>query len=221
MITVEQAVRERRSVRAFLPLEVPEATLREIFALAQQAPSNCNTQPWTVQVVSGDLCKRLRERLTVACTDPSQHRPDFPYDGRYSGVYQARQHDAAAQLYGAMGIARDDKASRGRAMQANFAFFGAPHVAFICLPEPFGLREAADCGIYLQTLMLVLTGHGLASCPQAALSFQAPVVREVLGLPDEMRILFGLSFGHEDPDARANGCRVGRAALQEAVAFRR
>jgi len=221
MIPVEQAIRDRRSVRAFLPREVSETTLREVFALAQQAPSNCNTQPWTVQVVSGELCDRLRERLTVACTYPSQHRPDFPYDGRYCGVYQARQHDAAAQLYGAMGIARDDKASRGRAMQANFAFFGAPHVAFICLPEPFGLREAADCGIYLQTLMLLLTGQGLASCPQAALSFHAPVVREVLGLAEDMRILFGLSFGYEDPDAPANRCRVGRAAVEAAVSFRR
>jgi nitroreductase len=153
--------------------------------------------------------------------DPTQHQPDFPYDGRYPGVYKERQHDAAAQLYGAMGIARDDKAARGRAMLANYAFFGAPHAAFICLPEPFGLREAADCGIYLQTLMLLMTAKGLASCPQAALGFPAPVVREVLGLPSNLRVLFGLSFGFEDTTAPANQCRVGRAALNEAVSFHR
>lgn len=219
MLTVEQAIRERRSVRAFLNREVPAALLHDIFTQAQQAPSNCNTQPWVTHVVSGTVCEHLRQRLTAAGMDPAQHRPDFPYDGRYPGVYRERQHDAAAQLYSAMGIARDDKAARGRAMLANYAFFGAPHAAFICLPEPFGLREAADCGIYLQTLMLLMTGHGLASCPQAALSFPAPVVRDVLGLPADQRILFGLSFGYEDTAAAANGCRVGRAALAAAVSF--
>lgn len=219
MSTVEQAILARRSVRAFLPQPVPEATLRAVFTLAQQAPSNCNTQPWLVHVASGPTLARLRERLTRAGMDPAQHQPDFPYDGRYSGVYKERQHDAAAQLYTAMGIARDDKAARARAMLANFSFFGAPHAAFICLPEPFGLREAADCGGYLQTLLLALAAQGIASCPQAALSFAAPAVREVLGLPETQRVLFGLSFGYEDPAAPANRCRVARAGLEAAVSF--
>lgn len=221
MMSVDQAVRQRRSVRGFLPDEVPPATLEEIFSLAQQAPSNCNTQPWVVHVASGQACENLRQRLLKAGVDPAQHRPDFPYDGRYQGIYQVRQFDAAAQLYGALGIARDDKVARGRAMLANYSFFGAPHVAFIGLPEPFGLREAADCGIYAQTLMLALTARGLASCPQAAVSFPAPAVREALGLDARLRILMGISFGYEDTLAPANQCRVGRAAVHDAVTFHR
>jgi hypothetical protein len=146
MLSVAEAIRQRRSVRAFQAREVPEATLRDIFSLAQWAPSNCNTQPWVVRVVSGAKCKQLRQRLTHAGMDPSQYQPDFPYDGRYPGIYKERQHDAAAQLYGAMGIARDDKVGRGRAALRNYAFFDAPHAAFLFLPEPFGAREAADCG---------------------------------------------------------------------------
>ena len=53
VISVDEAIRLRRSVRGFLPDEVPEATLREVFALAQCAPSNCNVQPWMPHVVSG------------------------------------------------------------------------------------------------------------------------------------------------------------------------
>ena len=221
MLSVAEAIRQRRSVRAFQAREVPEATLRDIFSLAQWAPSNCNTQPWVVRVVSGAKCKQLRQRLTHAGMDPSQYQPDFPYDGRYPGIYKEHQHDAAAQLYGAMGIARDDKVGRGRAALRNYAFFDAPHAAFLFLPEPFGAREAADCGIYAQTLMLLLTAQGLASCPQAALSFHPKVVREELGLPDNLRLLFGVSFGYEDSEAQANRCRVGRAALDAAVKFHR
>lgn len=219
MMTLEQALRQRRSVRAFLPQQVPDATLRDVFNLAQLAPSNCNTQPWVVHVASGASCERLRHRLTQAGMDPSQHLPDFPYDGRYPGVYRERQVDAAAQLYGAMGIAREDKLARGHALLANYAFFGAPHVAFICLPDHFGLREAADCGIYAQALMLALTAKGLASCPQAAVSFPAPAVRQELGLPEGLKVLMGVSFGYEDPEAPANRCRVGRANLDAAVTF--
>lgn len=219
MLSVVEAVRQRRSVRAFHAREVPEATLRQIFSLAQLAPSNCNTQPWLVHVVSGAKCHQLRQRLTQAGMDPTQYGPDFPYDGNYPGIYKSRQHDAAAQLYGAMGIARDDRAGRGRAALRNFTLFDAPHAAFVFLPEHFGVREAADCGIYAQTLMLLLTAHGLASCPQAALSFHPKIVREELGLPNSLRLLFGLSFGYEDTDAAANHCRVGRAELDAAVTF--
>ena len=38
MMNVDEAIRLRRSVRGFLPREVPEATLHEVFALAQCAP---------------------------------------------------------------------------------------------------------------------------------------------------------------------------------------
>ncbi len=55
-LSLDEAIRRRRSVRGFLPDEVPEALLREVFALAQFAPSNCNAQPWTPHVVSGGRC---------------------------------------------------------------------------------------------------------------------------------------------------------------------
>lgn len=219
MLNTVEAIRQRRSVRAFLPDEVPEAQLREIFTLAQQAPSNCNTQPWLVHVVAGARAQALKQRLTAAAMDPAQHQPDFPFDGRYPGIYKDRQHDAAARLYGAMGVERDDRAARGQAMLRNFGFFDAPHAAFVFLPEPFGIREATDCGMYAQTLMLAMTAHGLASCAQGSLSMYPDIVRRRLGVPDTQRLLFGMSFGYEDPAEPANATRVGRIAVDESVRF--
>ena len=112
---------------------------------------------------------------------------DFPYDGVYEGVYKERQHGSAQALYDAVSITREDKAARHEQFMRNFTFFDAPHVAFLFLPEPFGLREAADLGMYAQTLMLALTAHGLGSCPQTALSFQADYVREQLGIDAEQQ----------------------------------
>jgi nitroreductase len=219
MLTTTEAILQRRAVRGFRPEPVPHAQLRGLFELAQHAPSNCNTQPWLVEVVSGEPLRQLRQRLQAAAIDPAQHRPDLPYDGRYEGVFKARQFDAAAQLYGAMQIAREDKAGRAASFLRNFAFFDAPHAAFIYLPEGMGLREATDCGMYAQTLMLALTAHGLASCPQTALSFQPHILREVLQVPQGQQLLLGISFGYEDTSVAANACRVGRAAADENIRF--
>lgn len=211
-------VEQRRSVRGFKPDPVPRDIIEQVFNSAQRAPSNCNTQPWNVVIVSGAKCDELREKFTNAFTQ-GQIVMDFPYDGQYQGVYRDRQYDAANQLYSAQNIAREDKAKRNEAFMRNFTFFDAPHVAFFFLPEPFGLREAADLGMYAQTVMLSLVAHSLASCPQTALSMSADVLREALDLPASERILFGLSFGYEDTEHPANNCRVGRADLSDAVRF--
>jgi len=101
----------------------------------------------------------------------------------------------------------------------NFTFFDAPHVAFLFLPEPFGLREAADLGMYAQTLMLAMTAHGLGSCPQTALSFEADFIRDSLGIDGSNKLLFGISFGYPDPDEPVNSCSTDRAALTDTVTF--
>ncbi|MDX1505382.1 MAG: nitroreductase [Spongiibacter sp.] len=216
--TFADVVRHRRSVRGFLSQPVPKDILERVFELAQTAPSNCNTQPWFCALVSGDKLETLRERIPAAFT-AGKWSMDFSYDGQYQGVYRERQAQAAAELYRAVGARREDKALRHKQFMRNFSFFGAPHVAFIFLPEPFGLREAADCGMFAQNLMLALSAEGLASCPQTALSFTAGPVREVLGLSGEYRLLFGLSLGYEDCSDPANQCRTERAGVGEAVVF--
>ena len=211
-------VSKRRSVRAFKPDPVSQETLTNIFKLAQQAPSNCNTQPWITHVVSGNKLEALRSLLPANML-AGKMTFDFPYNGVYQGSYKDRQHDAAQQLYGAVGLTREDKEKRQQVFMENYRFFGAPHVAFLFLPGEFGLREAADVGMYAQTLMLALTAHGLASCPQTALGFHAQAIKEALGIDDNNKLLFGLSFGYEDQNAAINSARVGRAELQETTFF--
>lgn len=211
-------VNQRKSVRAFKPGPVPQDILDKVFRTSLRAPSNCNTQPWQVHVASGAAIGKLRQELPEHFMQ-GQFTMDFPYDGSYAGVYKERQYGAAQALYDAMGIAREEKDRRHLAFMRNFSFFDAPHVAFMFLPEPFGLREAADLGMYAQTLMLTLTAHGLGSCPQTALSFQADFVREKLDIDPGNKLVFGMSFGYPDPDAPANTCSTDRAALSDTVTF--
>jgi nitroreductase len=220
-IGVDEAIRLRRSVRGFLPDEVPEVTLREVFELAQWSPSNCNVQPWTPHVVSGEALKRLRGALVAAGVRDEPIKPDWPADGKFTDVYRERQVDAAQKLYGAMGVERSDMVGRKMAYIRNHAFFDAPHAVLIFMPEPFDTREAADIGMYAQTLMLALTARGIASCAQGALGLFPEIIREHLGIPARYKLLFGISFGYEDRNVKANAARVGRAPIDDAIRFHR
>lgn len=220
-MTLDEAILTRRSVRGFLPKNVPDDVLREVFALAQRAPSNCNVQPWISHVVSGQGLRTLGQKMIDAAAAGVPPDPDFTADRKFLGVYRDRQIDAAVQLYGAMGIARDDRPGRDWAFRRNLQFFDAPHAVFIFMFNEFEEREAVDLGIYAQTLLLALTTRGIASCAQGALGLYPSIIREHLGLDETHRIIFGISFGYEDTSALANAARVGRGALETSVVFHR
>ena len=210
-------VANRRSMRAFKPDPVPRAVIEAVMGGAQQAPSNCNTQPWFVHVATGDTLEQLRATLPTQFA-AGEMALDFPYDGQYDGVYKERQYASATALYDALGISRDEKAARNDWFMRNFTFFDAPAVAFFTLPSQFGLREACDLGMYAQTVMLGLVAHGLGSCPQTSLGFMANVIRPALGLGDHEKLMFGLSFGYPT-EMPVNQVQTERAALHDVVTF--
>lgn len=216
---LDRVVRSRRSVRGFRSDPVPVSMQLRAFELALHAPSNCNVQPWLVHVASGEPLAQIRDGLVAAVSAGETPAPEFPGPQIYPGPYRHRQVDAARQLYGAMGIARDDRPARDHAALRNFELFGAPHVAFLFVPDWVRSRELADCGLYAQTLMLGLTSLGIASCPQAALGYYPDIVRSILDIGPEQRLLYGISFGFEDTDVPANATRTGRLPLGETTRF--
>ncbi|MBO8200674.1 nitroreductase [Streptomyces smyrnaeus] len=215
----EQLIRGRRAIRAFRPDPVPDETLRSVFSLAGAAPSNSNTQPWCVEVVSGSARDRLGADLRVA-HEAGRMTPDYPYDeAMYSDIHNERRAAAGAAMYGALGIGREDHAARAAYDVESLDFYGAPHVALLFLPSSAEVRMAADVGMYGQTLLLALTAHGIASCPQGLLSFYADTVRRSLDVPEDRKLLLGISFGYADPSAPVNSITVPRADLSETTRF--
>ncbi|MFJ9174111.1 nitroreductase [Streptomyces sp. NPDC102360] len=211
--------RSRHSVRKFLTDPVAPGDIRGVLEDAQAAPSNCNTQPWTVHVVSGAARETLSKELLKA-DEEERVSSDFTFD--YAdfgeGTYLDRAHHHAATLYESMGIARSDKAARKAAALENLSFFDAPHAAFLFMPAfGDGVRAAGDIGMYAQNFLLSLTARGLGGIPQTMLGFYADTVREFLDVPEDLKLLFGISFGYADESAPANGFRMERAALEQSV----
>ncbi|MFM1897029.1 MAG: hypothetical protein RLZZ385_2103 [Pseudomonadota bacterium] len=215
-----EAIYSRRSVRGFLDKPVPQATLERIFEIAQQAPSNCNVQPWKVYVASGALKDRLSRQMMDNVRNGVPATPDYDYRGDFDNEYRKRQVDCAVALYSCMGIERGDKEGRQRAVLRNFEFFDAPHMAFIGMHPGFGTTVAIDVGMWAQTLMLAFVAFGIHSCPMGTMRNYPGLVREAFDITDGTKILFGIAFGYEDPAVAANRTRTTRDAIQAAVQFR-
>ncbi len=217
--SLADAILRRRSVRGFLPEPVPHDTLREIFTLAQRAPSNCNVQPWHVIVGSGAALRSLRDKLVNTVVAGVQPTLDFARTEQFEGIMRKRQIETAVELYGNMNIARGDQQGRARAALRNYEFFDAPHAVFIFMPKQFGETVALDVGMYAQTLMLTFTAYGIGSCAQVSISRYPDIVREHFLVDAGLGLLMAISFGYEDVAVPANKTRVPRAPVDEAIRF--
>jgi len=218
-MSVSDVLSKRFSVRAFRNTPVPQAVLEEIFALARQAPSNCNVQPCRAYVVSGASKDRLKGELLAAVMSGKPANPDFEWGVKYQEAHRERQFGSANALYGAMGIERTDKQGRQMALLRNWSFFDAPHAAFFTMAKYLKLTGAVDLGIYAQTVALLMAERGISSCMQGALGMFPDPARRMFGLPEDTGILFGMSFGYADEAALVNKTRTDRVSLDAMVQF--
>ncbi|MHA3024624.1 nitroreductase family protein [Mycobacterium sp. BMJ-28] len=214
MHDLEDAITGRRSSRLFLrDKPVPQELIEEALALAIRAPSNSNVQPWQVVFVSGPARDRLVEALLAQARSSAPKVPKLPEE------FEHYRRDLGGLVYGSMGIARHDAEARHLAVLRNWEFFRAPLAGIVCMHHDLGLVDSLGVGMFLQTLLLALTARGLGSCVQVSIAGYPEVLREQLGLPEEMRVLCGLAIGYPDPAFPANDLRVGRNPLTENVRF--
>jgi nitroreductase len=216
---IYEAVRSRRAVRAFTNRSVPRETLERVLAAAARAPSGGNLQPWNVYVLTGEPLEALKRciALRLAAGDWGDE-PEFDmYPLALRSPYRERRAGAGEQRYRALGIRRDDRGGRERAVAANWDCFGAGTALFCYVDRTMGSPQWADLGMYLQTVMLLLRGEGLHSCPQLAWSVYRNSVAEVVSPPPELMLFCGMSIGYED--TTATPVRIDRAPLSETVTF--
>ncbi|OBG23727.1 nitroreductase [Mycobacterium sp. 852002-51057_SCH5723018] len=214
MYDLEEVIRQRHSIRMFLPdRPVPRELVDEALELAICAPSNSNVQPWHVFFASGAARERLVAALLEAALSGPPKIPPLP------AAFAHYRSETGAVVYGSMGIARDDLAARRTAVLRNWEFFRAPLAGIVCMHHELGLVDSVGVGMFLQTLVLALTARGLGTCVQASIMGYPDVIREQLGVPAEFTILCGLAVGYADPDFRANHIRVGRQPIEQNAVF--
>ena len=209
----------RHSCRAFRPDPVPRDVIKEILSCAQRVPSWCNAQPWKLTITSGAETDRLRQAL-VRAAESDSHSPDLDFPTRYENEYQTRRRKCGWALYQAVGVQKGDREASRAQMMENFSLFGAPHCAILSSPVELGGYGAMDCGGFVAGFTLAAQAAGVATIPQAAVASYAPLLHEMLEIPQDRIILCAISFGYGDPDHPANSFRTARAPLPEFTSWR-
>ncbi len=216
--SVTEAMNTRHSIRRFDTRPVEQAKLDVLFTTSLRTPSWKNSQPWQVHVVTGAKRTRLAQLLTEAAI-AGNLKPDITWPASYPADAKRRMFDLGMKIYGVAGIDRKDKAARDQFMVDNFKFFDAPVAVFITSNFEMNYYVGIDIGCYLQSLMLLAREHGLGTCPQAALSAAPDVVRSELHIPEDQKLLVGLSLGYPLAEPELNRYHTPREPLGEKVKF--
>ena len=219
---VDEAIRSRQSVRAFLPTPVGRTTVEELLRLASRSASGSNIQPWRVRVIAGDARARLTEAIFDAVArdgfEPYQREWNY-YPVRWREPFLGRRRKIGWDMYNLLGVAKGDFEGTQQARMRNYEFFGAPVGMIFTLDEDLEIGSWLDLGIFLGSVMIAARGHGLHTCPQAAFADFHSIIRPLLNIPENEIIICGMALGHIDPDAPVNALKTERADLDVFATF--
>ena len=217
---VSEALKKRKSTRAFLSQPVEREKIFRILDAARFAASGTNAQPWEVSVVSGKtkqtLCRKLEEAFYGGATRKMEYQY---YPSHWVEPYKGRRKACGLAMYSALGIAREDKERRIAQWAANYRAFDAPVVLMILMDGALETGSYLDCGIFIQSVMLASMEEGLATCPQASLGEFPSIIKQALGYPQTHKVICGIALGYEDKEAVVNSYRTAREQVSHFTHF--
>jgi nitroreductase len=218
-MNVTEALEARRTVRAFLPVPVPNEVLEKILKAALHAPSWANTQPWEIYVASGDALERIRRVFVERTREGTAGGPDLAFPKEWPPVCRERTRVLTTGRADTLGVAVDDPGFRQDFLESNRRFFGAPHVAYLCMDSSLSTWSVFDLGMIAQSIMLAAQDHGVDSAIAVNLVYYPDAIRDELGIPDDLLIVIGVGLGYADTSDPSDGFRSARRPFEEVVRF--
>ena len=233
LATWREFVSSRRTTRDFLPTEVPQEIIDQLLEDAITAPSWSNTRPYLVGIATGEVRDRISQgflsrwaaadkalqggvmgKIKLFFTRYGLPQSDYRVFRPYPKELKVRSTRVGAELYGHIGIKRDDRKARSAQWARNYEFFGAPVSLFIFTHKGLGEYSVSDAGLFMQNLMLSAHAHGLGSCAQGASALWAPVVKAEFDVPKDYKLLCGIALGYRS-DHHVNSFKADRLDISD------
>ena len=221
MMSYDEVVMGRRSIRGFKPDPVPLELIKEILTMAMRSPSSMNTQPWNFTVVTGEPLNLIRAGNTERNMAGIPHSREFRTGTAFEGVHRERQIGVAKQLFSAMGIARDDAPARMDWVLRGFRQFDAPVCVIITYDKTLSGSDDTpfDCGAVSTALVNAAWSRGLGAVINSQGIMQSPVVREHAGIADDQVIMKAIAIGWPEESFPANAVVSERKSVEDAARF--
>jgi nitroreductase len=219
---VFEAVESRIACRWFLDTPVDAKIVRDLITRAARAASGGNLQSWQIYALAGAPLAALKRKVAahIAGRDPRHDDAEYPiYPKTMWEPYKSRREEHGVQLYGALGVARDDAEGRLAQYKRNFEFFNAPVALFVAIDRKLGPGQWADLGGYIHALAVLARGYGLDTCPQESWARMHRIVGEFVNMPPEQMLFCAVAIGYGDHGHPANSFRSPRAELAEFCKF--
>ncbi|MEL8055297.1 MAG: nitroreductase [Pseudomonadota bacterium] len=216
---VSAAVKQRISTRAFKDTPLPKADVEQWLKDASRAPSGGNLQPWRVIALAGDEKQKIIDMAAAKLAEnPRGEATDHPiYPDYITDAQKARRYAVGEEMYGKIGIPREDKMARMMWFSRNFRFFEAPLALFFVLDERVGHGQWGHTGMLMQTLALLAEERGWGTCMQECWGILRPSLKDALNLDEHEMVWCGMSVGIPDKDDPVNELYTDRASLDEWV----
>jgi nitroreductase len=208
---VFDAIKNRRSVRAFLPKPVDRDTLDAVFRSAARTPSWANTQPWEVFAATGNVLERIKAGYREKYDTRSPSAPETEPPHTWSESSRLRQQQLYPDMMRSSGITAEQFGELSQSM------FNAPVVAYICMDQALSAWSLYDIGAYSQSVLLAAYDRGLGGIQAITLTLFPDVIRRELGVPANLKITIGIALGYPDAGNPINSFVSARASVGETV----
>ena len=207
-----ELIRARHSVRLFEATPVAKDVLTAVVADAQRAPSWVNAQEWQVIITTGAKLDAIRRRYAERTAAGIKGASDFPPAHREDWSDYAQDNmKAFSESRTAAGLDEVKIASQTE-------LFHAPAVAYLLLPRKTNPWAILDLGGFEAMLCLAAADRGLGSVPAYNLVKYPDILREELGVTDEMQFAIGIALGYE-ADHALNRFRSVRRPVSDCLQF--
>ena len=217
---LQEALKNRKSIRAFKDTPVPREVLTNLLDAARWSPSWGNTQPWELVVVGGVTAKQLAAALADKFAQKVRPNPDVPMPEAFPDEYRERYMACAAGLFGTMGITREDKERRWNHMLYMTRAYGAPVIIYVIFKAELTVPYTMfDLGAITHAVCLAAHAQGLGTCIEAQLALYPDLVRQHLNIAETHLIAVGIALGYVDAAAPANDFRTSREPLEKFARF--
>ena len=224
---VDDAIRSRHSVRAFLSTPVDAQIIKDILEVACRAPSGTNTQPWKVYVVTDKKRDEMVDRVCKAQLEIYKHpekaaeyQETFPYyPEKWISPFIDRRRENGWGLYGLLNIQKGEKEKMAAQQLRNYQLFDAPVGLYFAVNKAMGIGSKMDISMMIQNVMVAAKARGLDTCPQAAWNHFHPIVLEVLGASDDEELVCTVALGYANPDEIVNTFITPREPVEKFTVF--
>ena len=214
-----EAIKSRRSVRAYKPDPVPEEVLKELLEVARRAPSGTNTQPWEFFVLAGKLLDDLNHVIVANIREGVKPNPDIDAcETPPKGLYAKRQQKFFKQILDFVKPAPGTNKMQ-KWFEMSVSNYGAPARIIIVADSSAPGWFVFDIGIVTQTIALAAQEYGLGTCILGDAAAYPDEVRRVAGIPESKQIIIGIAVGYPNWDDPINNLQTGREPIEKLVTW--